>query len=172
MRQLGTAAGEHPERKIKTNDVLVTCTYKLGKRPSIPASEVENVRPCAYAGCQPRKAKRVGKTLFARHAIPVAYLRRYDSRRIHRTEINTPQTHLGPCPWGKCATHFARWSRRAAVILLHGCPSRRRTTTPGWLGILRLLRNFLEQLRGRCLELTGKLGAVRVARYCTLQCLC
>src|SRR5271167_959346 len=99
MRQLGTAAREHPERKIKANYVLVTCTYKLGNRPSIPASEVENVRPCAYAGCQPRKAKRVGKTLFARHAIPVEYLRRYDSRRIHRTEINTPQTHLGPCPW-------------------------------------------------------------------------
>ena len=39
--------------------------------------------------CQPRKAKRVPKTLFARHTIPVRYLLWYNSRRIHRSKITS-----------------------------------------------------------------------------------
>ena len=37
--------------------------------------------------CQPRDAKRVRKSLFARHSIPVAYPRWDDWRPIHSTKI-------------------------------------------------------------------------------------
>jgi hypothetical protein len=65
MLQLGTTVLEHPDAKINADDVFVTGKYKVVKRPPIRASEVEN--PCTWTDteCQPRKAKRVPKKLFA-----------------------------------------------------------------------------------------------------------
>src|SRR5271157_99962 len=99
--------------KIHADDVLVTGTHKVGKRPSIPTSEVENARRWIDIACQPRKAKRVPKTLFTRHTIPVRYLRWYNSRRIHSSKVTSARASPR-CPgvglWGDISLEGRFWT--------------------------------------------------------------
>ncbi len=90
IRQKQTAAREHAGRKIEADNIVVTGAHKLGERSAIAATEVEDEGMDAYVMArEPVKAKRVRETTLMRHAIPKAYRRWEDSRRVHGSKINT-----------------------------------------------------------------------------------